>query len=81
MVYSNKFFQSPQDQLAHDVYGLSDEDAEIVLALVDRLFDDSDEEPLTDDEIAALYEAHEHRDDPSYWVTWDAEKGVWEECE
>ena len=69
MAYSSKYFSSPQEQLAHDVYGLSDKDAEALLVIVDRLFDDSDEELLTDEETAAIDEAYEHRNDPSYWTS------------
>lgn len=69
MAYSSKYFSTPQEQLAHDVYGLSDKDAEALLVIVDSLFDDSDEEPLTEEEIAAINEAYEHKNDPSYWTS------------
>ena len=29
MAYSSKYFSSPQEQLAHDVYGLSEKDNEM----------------------------------------------------
>ena len=81
MAYESKYFASPQEQLAHDVYGLSNEDAEALLVIVDRLFEDSDEEPLTDEEIAAIDEAYEHRNDPSYWTSADDLKKELEACE
>ena len=81
MVYSSKYFASPQEQLAHDVYGLSDKDAEALLVIVDSLFDDSDEEPLTDEEIVAIDEANEHKNDPDYWTSSEEVHRELEACE
>ena len=81
MAYESKYFATPQAQLAHDVYGLSDKDAEALLVIVDSLFDDSDEEPLTDEEIAAIDEANEHQNDQDYWTSSEEVHRELEACE
>ena len=60
-----------QDQVANRAYALTDKDSEVVLALINRLLDlyNDYEEPLTAEDIAALDEAFEHRDDPNYWTS------------
>ena len=82
MAYSSKYYESVYEELDSVIPALNEEDAEALLVIVRKMLDaDADDEPLTEETIKALDEAAEHRHDPSYWVKWDSEKGVWEECQ
>jgi len=72
-----------QDKVANKAYSLSDQDSEIVLALMDRILDlyEDDEDPITDEELKAFDEAYEHRNDPNYWTSAEDLKKELELCE
>lgn len=72
-----------QDQAADAIHALNDQDAGVILSLVNRLLElcNDDDEPLTEEELAAFDEAYEHRNDPDYWISAEDLHKELEACE
>jgi len=76
VAYPNEDYETPYEELQSLVAGLDEHEVEALITVVRKMLDvevEGDFDYLTPKDLRIIREAHEHKDDPSYWVTWDEE--------
>lgn len=78
MTYPNENYESPYEELQSLVACLDEREVEALVTVVRKMLDveaEGDFDYLTPKDIRIIKEAHEHIDDPDYWIEWDEATG------
>ena len=81
MAYPNENYETPYEELQSLTACLEEREVEALIIVVKKMLDVEDEgdfDYLTPKDLRIIKEAHEHEDDPEYWITQDGEAPIFD---
>ena len=81
MAYPNENYETPYEELQSLTACLEEREVEALITVVRKMLDveaEGDFDYLTPKDLRIIKEAHEHEDDPEYWISQDGEEPVFD---